>query len=84
MADMNFERVKEINGWETGIELPDLRIGDCFLFEHEEDDAQGHIVVDILRVENHVLIQHEPEWTPVRSSSMHPYKSLKFRIKKLD
>ena len=83
MANMNFERVKERNGWETGLELPDLKIGSCFLFEDEPDDAQGHVVVDIVKVNGSILIQYDPEWTPVRNSSMFPYGTQKFRIKNL-
>lgn len=84
MANMNFEQVKERNGWETGLELPDLKIGDCFLFENEPDDAQGHVVVDIMKVNSGgIMVQYDPEWTPVRNSSMFLYGTQKFRIKNL-
>ena len=78
----NFERTKRINGWETGLELPDLKIGDCILFEDESDDQQGHVVVDIIRPNGaHICVQHDPEWTPVRNSSMFVYGKKKFRKK---
>lgn len=84
MANMNFERVKEINGWKTGLELPDLKISDCFLFENEPDDAQGHVVVDIMETSNgNIVVQYDPEWTPVCNSSMFHYGTQKFRIKNL-
>lgn len=82
MSNMNFERVKERNNWETGITLPDLKIGDCFLFDDEPDSAQGHVVTDIVKPNNgHICIQYCPEWTPVRNDSMFVYGTHKFRIK---
>lgn len=85
MSNMNFERTKERNGWETGIEMPDLKIGDCFLFEDEKDSAQGHVVTDMVRPKGaeHVCVQYCPEWTPVRNDSMFVYGTKKFRIKNL-
>lgn len=79
---MNYEVIKQRNGWKTGLQLPDLKIGDCFLFENESDDAQGHVVVDI--VDNNsdsIIIQYDPEWTPVRNSSLFVYGGLKFKQK---
>ena len=82
MANMNYERVKEVNGWKTGLQLPDLKIGDCFLFQDEPDDKQGHVVVDIIDNNNGgILVQYDPEWTPVRNSSMFVYGTMKFRKK---
>jgi hypothetical protein len=78
----NFERVKSINGWETGLEMPDLKIGDCILFEGEADEHQGHVIVDIVKPPGgHVCVQYDPEWTPVRNSSMFLYGTKKFRKK---
>lgn len=85
MSNMNFERVKERNGWETGLEMPDLKVGDCFLFEGEPDSAQGHVVTDIIRIPSNgnVCVQYCPEWTPVRNDSMFHYGTQKFRIKSM-
>lgn len=82
MANMNYENTKIRNGWKTGLQLPDLKIGDCFLFENESDDTQGNVVVDIFdNNSGDIIIQYNPEWTPVRNSSMFVYGGLKFKQK---
>ncbi len=82
MSNMNFERVKQRNGWETGLSMPDLNVGDCILFEDELNDAQGHVVTDIVRPKGgHICVQYCPEWTPVRNDSMFIYGQKIFRHK---
>jgi len=66
------------------VEVPDLKVGDIFLFEDEPEDAQGHYVSQILKTRTgNIVVCYLPEWTPVRSESMFHYGMQKFRLKNL-
>lgn len=72
------------NDWfETTV--PDLKVGDTVLFEHEPDEPtqQGHTVTSIFcnGIDN-IIVCYIPEWTTTRSFSMFNYELTKFRVRK--
>lgn len=62
------------------IKLPNIKVGDLFLFEDEPLNTQGHKVVMIREVNGNTLIDYIPEWTPVRNHGTFHYGRKNFRI----
>jgi len=79
---MNWENTKRENNY-IKVELPDLKIGDVFLFAKEKKTAQGHIVVDIYRVteKSPIIVEYMPEWAHVTNSSLYQYGRMKIKMK---
>jgi hypothetical protein len=82
--NLNTENAKIRNGFTVGMKMPDINIGDCFLFDYEDDNKQGHIVTDIFQPKgaDHIFVQWMPEFTPVCNESYFVYGKVKFRLKK--
>ncbi len=62
------------------VKLPNIKLGDLFLFEDEPLNTQGHKVVMIREVNGNTLIDYIPEWTPVRNYSSFHYGTKNFRV----
>ncbi len=77
---MTLEDNKITNGWYS-VEVPDLKEGDVFLYDDEQDTDQGHLVRDIFKVNDNIIVEYIPEWTPVRNPGMYHYGMRKIRIK---
>ncbi len=81
--NMNYEMTKIRNGYIKHEAVEGLKLGDIFLFDTEDPDAQGNFVTDIFQAtaDTPIIIQYCPEFTPVCNDSMFKFGSMKFHLK---
>ena len=78
--NMNFELIKERNGWKP-VEVPDLKVGDTIKLYGDKPNRQPMVVHDIYQTTaDNIMVDCYPKYTPVRNPTTFKYGKTKFKV----